>query len=169
VTDDRGIVVTFAQAARSASSVLPSLTETVCELDQCQRLVGVDRYSNYPDQCARLPKVGGGLDPNIEAMVALKPDVVLDGHVVALASVWSRWASRWWRWNPRACRRARRVLEIVGKLLDVDDAQRVWRVIDAGVSAAAQSLPPERATPRVFRGQQWPLCRWRGRLSLARR
>ncbi|MCV5334508.1 ABC transporter substrate-binding protein, partial [Escherichia coli] len=57
---------------------LPSLTESVCELEQCHRLVGVDRYSNWPEAViAKLPKVGGGLDPSIEAVVALKPDVVL--------------------------------------------------------------------------------------------
>ena len=49
----------------------------MCELGQCQRLVGVDRYSNFPASVRRLPQVGGGLDPNIEAIVALKPDVVL--------------------------------------------------------------------------------------------
>ena len=77
VTDDRGIVVTFAQSPQRIVSVLPSLTETVCELGQCPRLVGADRYSNYPDRVRTLPKVGGGLDPNIEAIIALKPDVVL--------------------------------------------------------------------------------------------
>ena len=58
-------------------SILPSLTEAVCELGHCGRLVGVDRYSNFPASLQKLPQVGGGLDPNIEAIVALKPDVVL--------------------------------------------------------------------------------------------
>ena len=77
VTDDRGMTVNFAQTPRRIVSLLPSLTESVCALDQCQRLVGVDRYSNYPASVQRLPKVGGGLDPNIEAIVALKPDAVI--------------------------------------------------------------------------------------------
>lgn len=38
----------------------------------CARLVGVDRYSNWPP-VQKLPQVGGGLDPAIEAIVALKP------------------------------------------------------------------------------------------------
>jgi iron complex transport system substrate-binding protein len=49
----------------------------VCELGQCHRLVGVDRYSNFPAIVQKLPQLGGGVDPNIEAIVALKPDVVL--------------------------------------------------------------------------------------------
>jgi hypothetical protein len=82
-------------------SLLPSLTETVCELGQCQRLVGWTGIPTYPASARALPQVGGGLDPNIEAVVALKPDVVLMATARALASDCRRWASRWWRWNPR--------------------------------------------------------------------
>lgn len=77
VTDDRGRTVALPQVPQRIVSLLPSLTETVCALDQCHRLVGVDRYSNYPASVQKLPKVGGGLDPNIEAIVALRPDVVV--------------------------------------------------------------------------------------------
>eukprot|EP01036_Dinobryon_divergens_P049404 gene49404-66193_t len=77
VTDDKGVVVSFERAPVRIVSLLPSLTETVCELGHCQRLVGVDRYSNWPASVQQLPRVGGGIDPNIEAIVALKPDLVL--------------------------------------------------------------------------------------------
>lgn len=77
LTDDRGRTITLAQPPRRIVSLLPSLTESVCALGQCARLVGVDRYSNWPDSIANLPRVGGGLDPSIEAVVALRPDVVL--------------------------------------------------------------------------------------------
>ena len=75
--NDRGRTVALPQAPQRIVSLLPSLTETVCALDQCHRLVGVDRYSNYPASVQSCPKVGGGLDPNIEAIVALRPDVVV--------------------------------------------------------------------------------------------
>ena len=77
ITDDRGVTINFAQPPQRIVSLLPSLAETVCELGHCGRLVGVDRYTNYPASLQKLPQVGGGLDPNIEAIVALKPDVVL--------------------------------------------------------------------------------------------
>ncbi len=77
ITDDRGTAVTLAATPQRIVSLLPSLTETVCELGQCHRLVGVDRYSNFPAAVRALPQVGGGIDPNIEAVVALRPDVVL--------------------------------------------------------------------------------------------
>jgi len=77
VVDDRGVTVRFEQAPQRIVSLLPSLTETVCALGACARLVGVDRNSDYPAQVRQLAPVGGGLDPNIEAIVALKPDLVL--------------------------------------------------------------------------------------------
>ena len=66
-----------AQPPQRVISLLPSLTESVCALGACERLVGADRYSNWPESVQRLPKVGGGVDPNIESIVALRPDVVL--------------------------------------------------------------------------------------------
>ena len=73
VTDDRGRAVTLPRPPQRIVSLLPSLTETICALDQCHRLVGTDRYSNHPASVQKLPKVGGGLDPSIESVVALRP------------------------------------------------------------------------------------------------
>jgi iron complex transport system substrate-binding protein len=61
LTDDRGVTIHLPSAPKRIVSLLPSLTETVCELGHCQRLVGVDRYSNFPASLQKLPQVGGGL------------------------------------------------------------------------------------------------------------
>lgn len=150
LTDDRGVTVTLAQSPQRIVSVLPSLTETVCELGQCHRLVGVDRYSNFPASVRGLPQVGGGIDPNIEAIVALKPDVVLlatsSRGVQRLESLGVKVLAM----EPRSSADAQRVMGKLGQLLDVPDAQRIWRAIDAGVSAVAQSLPPGARQLRVY-------------------
>ena len=65
VLDDRQQKVQIAQAPQRIVSLLPSLTETVCALNQCDKLVGLDRYSNWPESVKSVPRVGGGLDPNI--------------------------------------------------------------------------------------------------------
>jgi iron complex transport system substrate-binding protein len=150
VTDDRGVTVTFAQSPQRIVSLLPSLTETVCELGQCQRLVGVDRYSDFPLSVRALPQVGGGLDPNIEAIVALKPDVVLMATSSRAGERLQALGLKVLALEPKNHADVRRVLEKIGQLLDVPDAQRVWRVIDAAVSAAAQSLPASVKNTRVY-------------------
>jgi len=77
VTDDRGASVSFEQTPARIIALLPSLTETVCELGGCERLVGTDRFSNWPDPVKALPKLGGLEDAQIERIYALKPDLVL--------------------------------------------------------------------------------------------
>lgn len=77
LTDDLGRKVTLKAEPRRIISVLPSSTETLCALGLCDRLVAVDDNSDFPQQVTRLPKVGGLYNPNIEAMVALKPDLVI--------------------------------------------------------------------------------------------
>jgi len=150
VTDDRGVTVALAQSPQRIVSLLPSLTETVCELDQCHRLVGVDRYSNHPASVRSLPQAGGGIDPNIETIVALRPDVVLmatsSRGVQRLESLGLKVLAL----EPRSSTDAQRVMGKLGQLLEVPDAQRIWRAIDAGVSAAAQSLPARQRPLRVY-------------------
>ena len=66
-----------ASAPQRVITLLPSLTETVCALGACDRLVGIDRYSNHPEQVLSLPRLGGLEDPRIEALLALRPDLVI--------------------------------------------------------------------------------------------
>ena len=154
IQDDRGRDISLPRPPQRIVSLLPSLTESVCELDQCHRIVGTDRYSNWPEAViGKLPKVGGGLDPSIEAIVALKPDVVL-------MSVSSRASDRLEalgltvvQLEPKTHADVRRVLGTVSDLLGVPRAQgadRQWRTIDAAVQAAAQSLPPKARNLRVY-------------------
>ncbi len=153
VRDDRGVVVRFAKSPQRIVSLLPSLSESVCELGQCQRLVGVDRYSNWPASVTKLPQVGGGLDPNIEAVVALKPDVVLMATSSRASERLEALGLKVVALEPKSHADVQRVLTKIGQVLDIPEeqgAKRVWRLIDAGVSAAKQSLPVKTKGVRVY-------------------
>ena len=153
ITDDRGRQLHFDEPPRRIVSLLPSLTESVCELQHCDRIVGVDRYSNWPASIQRLPQVGGGLDPNIEAVVALRPDVVLLSVSSRVSDRLEALGVKVVALEPKSHADVRRVLRVVGDLLAVPHAQgadRVWRVIDAAVQAAAQSLPERARGTRVY-------------------
>ena len=80
VRDDSGREVHLAHPAERVVSLLPSITETVCALDACARLVATDRYSDYPAEVRSLPKAGGLDDAQVEEIVRLRPDVVLLSH-----------------------------------------------------------------------------------------
>jgi iron complex transport system substrate-binding protein len=150
ITDDRGTAVTLPHAPLRIVSLLPSLTETVCALGQCARLVGVDRYSNYPASVTRLPKVGGGLDPNIEGIVALKPDLVLAASSSRAADRLRNLGVTVAALEPKTHADVQRVVHTLGQLLEVADADQLWREIDAALSAAAKSLPPRAVGLRVY-------------------
>jgi iron complex transport system substrate-binding protein len=67
----------FAEPPRRIVSLLPSLTESVCELGECSRLVATDSFSNWPASVRSLPKAGGLEDVQVEQVLRVKPDVVL--------------------------------------------------------------------------------------------
>jgi iron complex transport system substrate-binding protein len=75
--DEVGRRVLVPMPVRRIVSLAPSLTETVYALGAQDRLVGVTDYCDYPADALAKPKVGGAVNPSIEQIVALKPDVVL--------------------------------------------------------------------------------------------
>jgi iron complex transport system substrate-binding protein len=58
-------------------SLAPSVTETVFALGFGSRLVGVTTYCDYPAEARLLPKIGGFINPSLEAIVEKRPDLVI--------------------------------------------------------------------------------------------
>lgn len=151
VQDDRGRSLTLAAPPQRIVSLLPSLTETVCALGDCARLVGVDRFSNWPAEVARVPQVGGLEDAQIERIVSLKPDLVL-------AAASSRAVDRLQALGltvavlePRTHASARRTMESVAQLLGRPGAGlALWQQADARISAAAARVPAALRGQRVY-------------------
>ena len=150
--DDQQKKVELAKPAQRIVSLLPSLTETVCALGQCAKLVGVDRYSNWPESVKSLPRMGGGIDPNIESIVAQKPDLVLlagsTRGIERLQSLGITVLSL----EPRTHADVKRVVLTIAQALGQTqtESERVWRDIDAGVETAVQSLSAQARLQRVY-------------------
>lgn len=77
-------LVTLAGAApqnasqpRRIVSLVPATTEMLFAMAAGDRVVGVSNYDRYPPQVEQLQRVGGLLDPNVERLLALKPDLVI--------------------------------------------------------------------------------------------
>ncbi len=150
VVDDRGVRLQLARPPQRIVALLPSLTEMVCALGQCERLVAVDRYSNFPDSVRALPTVGGGLDPQIEAIVALRPDLVLMASSSPAAARLQSLGLSVAALEPKNYADVQRVLQTLGLLLAVPHAPRLWRDIESGVDAAARSIPQSLRNQRVY-------------------
>lgn len=77
VTDDAGVKFVLQKPAARVISLAPSNTETVFALDAQAQLVGVTTFCDYPEAAKSIAKVGTFSEPSTEAIVALKPDLVL--------------------------------------------------------------------------------------------
>jgi cobalamin transport system substrate-binding protein len=65
------------QAPTRIVSLIPAVTEMLFAMGDGARLVGVSNYDRFPREVERIQKVGGLLDPDVERIIALKPDLVI--------------------------------------------------------------------------------------------
>ncbi len=141
--DDRGNSHALKAPPQRIVSLLPSLTEALAALGGAPKLVGVDRWSNWPAPAlASLPRLGGLDDVQIETIARLKPDVVL-------ASVASRSLDRLEalgftviRLRSESHADVRRTLGLVAQLLGQPEAgERLWGEVQQRIQAAQARVP----------------------------
>ena len=65
------------QPPRRIVSLVPATTEMLFAVGAGDRVVGVGTYDRYPPEVDTLPRLGGLLDPNIEQLIAIRPDLVI--------------------------------------------------------------------------------------------
>jgi len=71
------VPVSAQQGARRIVSLVPSLTETLFAIGAGSSVVGVGTFDTFPAEVTRLPKVGALIDPDVERILSLKPDLVI--------------------------------------------------------------------------------------------
>jgi iron complex transport system substrate-binding protein len=151
ISDDRGRPQEFAESPRRIVSLLPPLTEFVCVLDACGRLVGTDRYSNWPAAVKSLPKLGGLDDVAFEAIVALRPDVVLSGTSSRVIDRLEELGIPVVALEAKTFADAHRMLIVLGMLLGTPSSgEQVWQNIDSQIKAAAAQVPQRYRGSRVY-------------------
>jgi len=151
VRDDRGTEHRFATPPQRVITMLPSITETAWSLGIGSRLVGVDRYSNWPAAIRKLPHLGGLDDAQVETIAALKPDVVLASTASRSLDKLEALGLRVMRLKSETHADVHRTLELVARLLGTPaEAERVWARIDREISTAAARVPDKLRGQRVY-------------------
>jgi len=154
VTDDRQVAVTFTQAPKRIVTLLPSLAETVCVLGACDRLVGTDKHANWPASVKALPKLGGLDDTQLEALVRLKPDVVLLAKSARIIARLEALGIPVLALEPQTHADVHRVLQTVAVALHLpnaqDQADAVWQNIQRQVSQAKSNIPAQAINATVY-------------------
>jgi iron complex transport system substrate-binding protein len=150
IVDDRGRNVQLPRPPQRIVSLLPSLTEMVCALQACSRLVAVDRSSNFPEAVKQLPNAGGLEDANVELIVALKPDLVLLASSARVVDRLERLGLIVVALEPKSQAQAKQAYLKIGAVLAVPEAAAQWRALDDAVLAARNAMPPMAVGARTY-------------------
>jgi iron complex transport system substrate-binding protein len=76
-TDDAGRRVNVPRKVDRIVSLAPNLTEILFALSESEKIAGDTDYCDYPPEAARKPHIGGPINPNLEEIVKLRPDLIL--------------------------------------------------------------------------------------------
>ena len=149
--DDRGTMHRFDAPPKRIVSLLPSLSETVCGLGACGRLVGTDRYSNWPAAVRELPKLGGLEDAQVERIVALQPDVVLVSPSSRVIDRLEGLGLRVVVAESKTYADVRRTIMLLARMLGTpEEGERLWQGIERDLQRAAERVPPSLRGRRVY-------------------
>src|SRR6185295_11826373 len=101
-------------------SLAPSITETLFALGLDQEIVGVTMFCDYPPQAKTKPKVGSLLTPNMETLIAMKPDLVIavkDVNKTELAGELDRLGIPLYISDPSTVSRILEEIRIIGRIV----------------------------------------------------
>lgn len=157
VTDDYGKRVVLAAPARRVVSLAPHLTELMYAAGAGASMAGALQYSDYPSAAKRLPRVGGEAQIDLEALVALRPDLVVAWPNSGSAATVERIAALGipvFRSEPRELEDIARTLETLGKLAGTEAAAgaaaRAFRARAARLETAYAGKPKVRVFYQVW-------------------
>ncbi|MDI6727203.1 MAG: cobalamin-binding protein [Smithellaceae bacterium] len=75
--DDLGRRITLAKPPERIVSLAPNVTEILFALGLGGRVVGVTTFCNYPPEVSQITRIGGFVNPSLEAIVSLQPDLII--------------------------------------------------------------------------------------------
>lgn len=152
LVDDAGDTVRIAVPARRVVSLIPATTELLFAIGAGPAVVGRTTWCDYPPAAARVPDLGDGINPSLEAILAAAPDLVVLYHSAQNARAAARLRELGipaLRLNTDALADVGRVAGILGRLTGHRrGADSVAAAFDTALATAAAA--PARARPRVL-------------------
>jgi iron complex transport system substrate-binding protein len=166
LVDDAGDTVRLASPARRVVSLIPASTELLFALGADSTVVGRTSYCDYPPEAKAVPDLGDGIKPNIEALVASRPDLVVlsnSGQNAAVAGRLRELGIAALRVNTDALSSVPRVARILGKLTGREKAaDSLAAVFDTALASATQPRVGRRPRVLVLVWEQPPMTIGRG-------
>ena len=158
VADDSGVTLRLAAPARRIVSLAPHITEALFAAGASDRLVGAVDYSDYPDAAKAIRRVGGYSRVDLEAVVALKPDLVIgwqSGNAAAQLEALKAFGLPLYVTQPNRIDDIARSIENYGRLAATEAAAGVaaqrFRARLGQLRARAEGRPPVRVFYQVWK------------------
>ena len=154
MTDQAGRRVMVPEDPQRVVCLAPSLTETVFALGQGQRVVGVSQFSDYPPQAADLPRVGSYVRPELERILARKPDLCLavkDGNPRQVVKRLEQFGIPVYAFAPYSLDQVLDMVERLGRLLGCNEgAQDLLGALAQSIHQAQARAAAADQRPRVL-------------------
>jgi iron complex transport system substrate-binding protein len=166
LVDDAGDTVSLAAPARRVVSLIPASTELLFAIGADSAVVGRTSYCDYPAAAKAVPDLGDGIKPNIEAVIARRPDLVVlynSGQNAAVAGRLHELGIAALRINTDALSSVPRVARVLGKLTGREKAaDSLVAVFDTALTSATQPNPARRPKVLLLVWEQPPMTIGRG-------
>jgi iron complex transport system substrate-binding protein len=125
--DSLGRTVTLEGPPERIVSLAPSITEILYFLGLGDRVAGVTRFSSYPPEAARKPRVGSYINLNVEKILSLRPDLVIgtkDGNDPRVVGMLEQAGIAIFIVNPRNVREVIETIATIGRVCGIPEKAR---------------------------------------------
>lgn len=166
VVDDAGDTLRLAAPARRVVSLIPASTELLFALGAGPAVVGRTSYCDFPAAAKAVPDLGDGIKPNIEAVIASRPDLVIlynSGQNAAVAGRLRELGVAAVRINTDALSSVPRLSRMLGRLTGRPAAaDSLAAVFDTALTSATRQPGPRRPKVLLLVWEQPPMTIGRG-------
>ncbi len=154
VMDQLGRHVRVPDNPQRIVALAPNITEIIFALKQDHRLIGVTRYSDYPPEATKLPKVGSYVHLDIERIVALNPDLCIaikDGNPKAVAQRLESLKIPVYAVDPKSLDTIMETILEIGKILNANDrAKALVQNMSSRIQRVRSLVKETVNSPKVF-------------------
>jgi iron complex transport system substrate-binding protein len=154
VMDQLGRHVRVPDNPQRIVALAPNITEIIFALKQDHRLIGVTRYSDYPPEATKLPKVGSYVHLYIERIVALNPDLCIaikDGNPKAVAQRLESLKIPVYAVDPKSLDTIMETILEIGKILNANDrAKALVQNMSSRIQRVRSLVKETVNSPKVF-------------------
>lgn len=166
IVDDAGDTAAVALPARRIVSLNPALTELLFAIGAGESVIGRTAWCDYPPEASAVPSLGDGISPNLEAILARKPDLVLlytSGQNTDAVRRLTQLGIPALRFRTDSLRDVPRLARVLGRLTGREPAaDSVRRAFERDLAAATTAPAGHRPTVFLLVWDQPPMTVGRG-------